>query len=46
MFSIIIYCKPDLIKEGKISEKNYGYRFFIIIPCLILNPLPDTESLV
>lgn len=39
MFPIIIYCKPGLIKEWKISEKNYGYRF------LDNNPLSVTESL-
>lgn len=40
MFSIIIYCKPGLIKEWKISEKKIGYRF------LDNNPLSNTESLV
>lgn len=44
MFPIIIYCKPGLIKEWKISEKIMVIDSLIIIPCLILNPLSDTES--
>lgn len=40
MFPIIIYCKPGLIKEWKISEYKIGYRF------LDNNPLSNTESLV